>query len=780
MTVRSAEAESSVAAQVAMAIEEMEAIDPAAVGLLNVLAFLGAEDIPRRMLRTGDGSLDREVGGWAKDRAVLMAALSTLVEKALIKFDGSGVFIHRTRQEAVVRLIEPTAREHFARCAARLVLDAMPDARLVDQWSWGARTVRHAIVAAAHLETLSVEQRLSARLRLAVARFQMMQGQLEGARVNLQRAHSLVEQVEPGGRLEATIWNDLADTHRRLGEFTRALEFAQRALDLHRRLAVPASLGQQPVDPTKSQMEAGAETLTPDTTPDADVAADLRTHGIIEEDRGNLGDALRLLEESLQMFETTLGVENINTVEVLENLFAVLLQAGDLRRASRFLELSIKIKSRIGGFGDDVKDSSLLLAILRGEVPAAEGSQQLSERFQHRYGARHQFTADGLRLLGATLTVSGRTDEARTALQTALEVDQTNLGPHHYRVAQSRVALMRLNLHGLDLAAAKGEAIQALDIVNRTPELDRPAVFRLIGIADAVADVGDVAEQRPFLDLLQSHLRRGEGDAPTVMQLNGALSRALTRSGDRALLASDVDAALAEYERALGLARTTTDTHLDDFDAEIRIGFLAALRGDAPVAREHWRAALDLFRDDAYAAWSFWFLVRMYGELASKGGHSQAAVEVMNQLLEEAEKEGTLTRFRASITSLVPDGWFVKESITLLAADGKANVIASAEPLDPSIDTSRYAGIQGDRLRTDFPGYTEHWVEERDVLGGRPGVMRSFTWTPPDGVPVTQVQLYYAISGRGYTATATTPADNYSAVDHLLLTALQSLRIDGE
>lgn len=780
MTVRSAEAESSVAAQVAMAVKEMEAVDPAAVGLLNVLAFLGAEDIPRRMLRTEDGQLDRDVGGWANDRAVLMTALSTLVEKALIKFDGSGVFIHRNRQEAVAQLLEPAARKHFARSAALLVHEAMPDARLVDQWSWGARTVRHAIVAAGHLETLSVEQHLTARLRLAVARFQMMQGQLEGARVSLQRAQSLVEQIEPGGRLEATIWNDLADTHRRLGEFTRALEFAQRAHDRHRRLAVTASFGQKPVDPAKSQMEAGAETLTPHTTPDADVAADLRTRGVIEQDRGNLGDALHLLEESLQMFQTTLGVEDINTLEVLENLFAVLLEAGDLHRASRFLQYSIDIKSRLRGFGDDVEDSRLLLDILRGEVPAAEGSKQLSERFHRRYGAHHQFTADGLRLLGATLTVSGRTDEARTALQTALNVDETNLGPHHYRVAQSRVALMRLNLHVLDLAAAMNEAIQALDIVRRTPALDRPAVFRLIGIADAVADVGDVAEQRPFLDLLESHLLHGAGDPETVMEMNGAVSRALTRSGDRALLASDIDAALAEYERALGFARTTTDTHLDDFDAEVRIGFLAALRGDAPLAREHWRSALDLFKDDALAAWSLWFLVRMYGQLASKGGHSPAARDVLDQLLEDAEKEGKVTRFRGSISSLVPEGWFVKESITLLAADGKANVIASAEPLDPSTDTSQYAGIQGDRLRKEFPGYTEHWVEERDVLGGRPGVMRSFSWAPPDGEPVTQVQLYYAMNGRGYTATATTPADNYPALDHLLLTALQSLRIEGE
>jgi hypothetical protein len=264
------------------------------------------------------------------------------------------------------------------------------------------------------------------------------------------------------------------------------------------------------------------------------------------------------------------------------------------------------------------------------------------------------------------------------------------------------------------------------------------------------------------------------------MQLHGALSRALVRSGDRALIAADFDAALAEYERALELARITTDTHLDDFDAEVRLGFLAGLRDDASMAREHWRAALDLFEDDNGSR-SLWFLVRMYGQLARGGGHSRTALHVLEQLLEEAEEDGRLTRFRGSITSLVPDGWFVKESITLLAADGQANVIASAEPLDPSIDTAKYAGVQGDLLRKEFPGYEEHWFEDREVLGGRPGVMRGFTWTPEGGVPVTQVQLYYAEHGRGYTATATTPASNYPAIDHVLITALQNLRLrDGD
>ena len=113
----------------------------------------------------------------------------------------------------------------------------------------------------------------------------------------------------------------------------------------------------------------------------------------------------------------------------------------------------------------------------------------------------------------------------------------------------------------------------------------------------------------------------------------------------------------------------------------------------------------------------------------------------------------------------------------LLAPDGQANVIASSEPLDPSIDTEQYATVQGDLLRGEFPGYVEHAFEEAALLGGRRGYRRHFEWTPPDGVAVTQIQLYFAENSRGYTATATTPSTNFENVEAELRQILAGLLI---
>lgn len=138
-----------------------------------------------------------------------------------------------------------------------------------------------------------------------------------------------------------------------------------------------------------------------------------------------------------------------------------------------------------------------------------------------------------------------------------------------------------------------------------------------------------------------------------------------------------------------------------------------------------------------------------------------------------------MARFRPSISAPLPEKWFAKESITLLAPDGQANLIVSSEPLDPSIDTQRYADKQGEILSEEFPGYRERPLEPMPVFGGRPGLMRRFEWRPPDGVPVTQVQIYYAEKGRGYTATATSPSTEFSRFEFDLFDILENLLIEA-
>jgi hypothetical protein len=137
----------------------------------------------------------------------------------------------------------------------------------------------------------------------------------------------------------------------------------------------------------------------------------------------------------------------------------------------------------------------------------------------------------------------------------------------------------------------------------------------------------------------------------------------------------------------------------------------------------------------------------------------------------------TVERFRPEISASLPEGWFAKESITLLHPEGTANVIASSEPLSPEIDTEQYAAVQGDLLEKEFPGFELLAFDPKLIFGGRNGFIRRFKWTPPDNQPVTQIQLYYAEGERGYTATATTPSERFAELELVLMDILDGLTI---
>jgi hypothetical protein len=137
-----------------------------------------------------------------------------------------------------------------------------------------------------------------------------------------------------------------------------------------------------------------------------------------------------------------------------------------------------------------------------------------------------------------------------------------------------------------------------------------------------------------------------------------------------------------------------------------------------------------------------------------------------------------MQNFKGHLEASLPDGWVGKESITLLAPDGQANVIASSEPLDADVNLDTYVGVQGELLSQEFPQYEQIALKETEMLGGdRRGYFRRFDWTPPDGRRISQYQLYYVESGRGYTMTATAEANAFLRYEAELLGILQSVHL---
>jgi hypothetical protein len=140
---------------------------------------------------------------------------------------------------------------------------------------------------------------------------------------------------------------------------------------------------------------------------------------------------------------------------------------------------------------------------------------------------------------------------------------------------------------------------------------------------------------------------------------------------------------------------------------------------------------------------------------------------------QDVVSDGTV--ISSSLGALLPRGWQFKDELTLRDPDGRANVIFSSRPADPSdADGASLAAAEGELL-ADFPGIHQESLENIDFAGDATAMLRRFEWTPPDGKPVTQLQLYAAKNGRAYTATATSLTDNFHEYEALFGQIIESL-----
>lgn len=275
---------------------------------------------------------------------------------------------------------------------------------------------------------------------------------------------------------------------------------------------------------------------------------------------------------------------------------------------------------------------------------------------------------------------------------------------------------------------------------------------------------------------------------------NGQAHRALTAFEGAPLLHDGVLDPLLVASRsafayvALGedaLARSVIERYASEqlespserFITECLAGMVELIAGDPGAADAHFLHALGAISDDD--AKSYWAMIRGVGALVLPEHIDRFASHFAGFRVHE-QRGADMARFTPTINTPVPDGWFVKQSITLLASDRQANIIASSEPLDPPIDTERYAAAQGELLSKEFPGYIEHDAGWQTLDNGEQVIRRRFSWEPPDGVRVTQVQMYAAAGGTGYTATATTPTSEFDRHHLVIATVLQGLVFNPE
>ncbi|MFI6743794.1 FxSxx-COOH system tetratricopeptide repeat protein [Nonomuraea sp. NPDC050451] len=431
---------------------------PLAGDLLRILAWYGAEPIPRTLL-----------DGLAVGPPQVQHALGELAAYNMITFDGQTVTVHRLVQ-AVARTADPddphrraadidTARGH----ATSLLDDAVP-VSWEDPAGWPTwRALLPHVEALVSHTTPDADTATIARLLNLTGLFLNDQGAIARAIASLERARTVYERVLGADHPDTlTSRNNLAAVHYAAGDLGRAIPVYEATLADRERV-----LGADHPDTLSSRNNLAATyqaagdlgraiplyeaTLTDcERVLGVDHPSTLKSRSNLAyayQAAGDLGRAIPLYEATLTACEQVLGADHPATLTFRSNLGAAYALAGDLGRAVPLLEATLADRERV--LGADHPSALKSRSNLAGAYQAAGDlgraiplyEQTLADR-ERVLGADHPDTLDSLNHLAYAYGLAGDLGRAIPLYEQTLADCERVLGPDHpvTKVVQANLA----------------------------------------------------------------------------------------------------------------------------------------------------------------------------------------------------------------------------------------------------------------------------------------------------------------------------------------------------
>jgi len=375
----------SVATTWKVSFQRVQEVSPAAADLLDLFAFLAADEIPLQAIVDGATALPTKLARALTDPLELNETVAVLRDHSLVRAgqEAESVSVHRLVQAVTRDQLDPSATRAWAEAAVRLMRQVFPsEGRDPGQWPAGARLLAHALAAAGHAQDLGVDQAATSSLLANVGVYLHARGELGAARSALERALALArEAYGPRDERLVDLGANLGLVQLDAGSPQQARETATAALELARELGEP---GVGPLTVLGAAMLAG----------------------------GDAGEAMKVQQEAVSLARGSLGEDDPDTLTASSNLAEVLRAQGDLTGADALQEEVLKNRQAV--LGPDHPDTLAALAALAatllamGDVARARALQeQVLERRRVVLGPDHPDTLAAARRLAEVLRALG-------------------------------------------------------------------------------------------------------------------------------------------------------------------------------------------------------------------------------------------------------------------------------------------------------------------------------------------------------------------------------------
>lgn len=392
------------------------------------------------------------------------------------------------------------------------------------------------LAAVALAEAAAVDE---VKARAAIARLRVLGktlGRFEEAHEWEALAAAAVERLDGDERLTAEYLHELGQVYESEGRYPDAQVQLLRALEIRRRLGVPApelaaTLGEYGVTlfrlgryPEARQIFEEALALQRDTVgPEhPDLAGSLNRIGNTFYAQGHYQEALSYLRQGLALREAALGPVHRLVADSLVNLGNTLDRLGRYEEAIASYRRAYAIQVQVFGpvhpdLAMSLDNTGSVYANQRRWKEAESFHRQALEMRMKTVGRENPRTALTLHNLGNVCNLQGRYEEALLFLLEALAIEERTLGADHPTVAEEITAIAdierRLGRHQAALRRLE-RALRMIENLELEPGITARTHFAL---AEAIWDTGGSRERAVQL------ARRARADLAPFADDEGAL-----------------------------------------------------------------------------------------------------------------------------------------------------------------------------------------------------------------------------------------------------------------